>query len=101
MSHNNWSSSEAYLLSICTNHVSGCMFVCMSLLIFSRLTAFVEMLQFGWFVRSKGDRCISYRLHSCMFLFVFESVTLEEKHRFKFGGVISGILYHLERFITA
>ena len=39
-------------------------------------------------------------IHAC-FYFVFESVTLEDKHRFKFRGVISGILYHLERLIMA
>ena len=39
-------------------------------------------------------------IHAC-FYFVFESVTLEDKHRFKFGGVMSDILYHLERPIMA
>jgi len=77
------------------------MSVCMSLLIFSCLTAFVEMLQFGWLIVVRGIAAFSYRLYSCIFLFVFESVTLEDKHRFKFGGVISGILYHLERLKMA
>ena len=40
----------------------------------------------------------SYSLHSCIFSsLLFCVLLLEDKHRFKFGGVISGILYHLER----
>ena len=43
----------------------------------------------------------SCSLHSCIFFLLcyFASVLLEDKHRFKFKGVISGILYHLERLI--
>ena len=54
-----------------------------------------------WLVQSSQRGIAAFHvvcIHA-YFYFVFESVTLEDKHQFKFGGVISGILYHLERLI--
>ena len=74
------------------------MLACVIRLTFSRLIAFVDVSSVGWFSYCDGDRCIHIIcIHAC--LFYFASVMLEDKHRFKFGGVISGILYHLERLI--
>ena len=74
------------------------MLACVIRLTFSRLIAFVDVSSVGWFSIAKGIVCIHVVcIHAYSSICYFASVLLEDKHRFKFGGVISGILYHLKR----
>ena len=50
-------------------------------------------------VIAKGIVCIHIVAFMHVLFLLFCVLLLEDKHRFKFGGVISGILYHLERLI--
>ena len=52
-------------------------------------------------VIAMGIVCIHIVAFMHVLSLLFCVLLLEDKHRFKFGGVISGILYHLERSIMA
>ena len=46
-------------------------------------------------------RSLHYHVVAFMHCFVLHLFMLEDKHRFKFGGVISGFYIYLERSISA